>query len=453
LKKQKKDKIKIDMTQGNVIKILKDLTLPMVFGVLGMVIFNLADTYFVSRLGTNQVAALSFTFPVVLIINSLNQGIGIGTSAVISNFVGEKNQDKIKRVATDSLILGILFAVVSIIIGELTIDPLFRLLGADESTLPYIKEYMTIWYAGVPFVVIPMIGNNVIRALGDTKVPSMVMMISAMFNIVLDPIMIFGLGLFPALGVKGAALSTVISRALTLTVALYVLIKREKVISFKALKIKEMLDSWRQILFIGLPNAIAKMIIPIGNGIITSLIASYGTAAVAGYGIASRIEFFALVVISALSSIIPVYVGQNFGAQKYSRIKEGLKYSEIFSMIYGLVLYILLVVLSKPIAHLFTNDPVVIDVIVLYMRIVPIGYAFQGILLIINGALNAMKHPLKAALLNVVQMLIVYVPLAKITSSLWGTKGIFGSLVVSYALIGIVSHFIAGKEISKLNAI
>ncbi|MBN2853001.1 MAG: MATE family efflux transporter [Clostridia bacterium] len=441
---------KRDLTAGPVKNVIRDLTIPMIFGILGMVIFNLVDTFYVGKLGTVQMAALSFTFPVVLVVNSINLGLGIGASAVISKAVGENNKEKVTRLSTDSLTLGFLVAAVLALIGELTIHPLFISLGADNEVLPYINEYMRVWYAGVPFVVIPMIGNNAIRALGDTKTPSAVMMISALINMVLDPILIFGWGPFAAMGVKGAAVATVIARGITFMVALYVLTVREKVIEIKLIKIRLLLSSWGKILFIGMPNAIAKVIIPIGAGIITRIISSFGHDYVAAFGISTRIEYFSLAILSALAAIIPVYVGQNFGGKKMGRIKEGIKISTRFSMVYSVIVYGLLFFLARPLSHIFTEESHVSDLIVLYLRIVPLGYGFQGILLIINGALNALGKPIKAALLNVVQMLIIYVPLSVLFSNTYGMKGIFISLIISYLVTGILARLMFNKELSRI---
>ncbi|MCK8058476.1 MULTISPECIES: MATE family efflux transporter [unclassified Fusibacter] len=441
-----------DLTTGDIKQTLTTLTLPMIFGVLGIVAFNLADTYFVGKLGTSQMAALTFTFPVVLVFNSINHGIGIGASAIISRAVGEHDTEKVVRLSTDSLSLGVVFAIIAMTIGLTTIEPLFTLLGADQSVMPYIKEYMSIWYMGVPFIVIPMIGNNAIRALGDTKTPSIVMMVAAGANILLDPILIFGWGFIPASGVSGAATATVLARMITFAVSLYVLIIREKVISLKVIHYKELIDSWKKILYIGLPNAVSKVIMPIGLGIITGLVATFGTTVVAGYGIASRIEYFALTLVSALSSVIPVFVGQNFGAGKIDRIKKGILSSEKFSALSGIVTYALLFILAKPIAGLFTDQAQVTDTIVLYLRIVPIGYAFQGAIMIFSGALNALNRPIKAAMLNLVQMLLIYVPLALISSSYLGVIGIFVSLIVSYVIVGIGGHITLHKDIDRLSA-
>ncbi len=187
----------------------------MVLGMLGLIIFNLVDTYFVSLLGTTELVAISFTFPVVLVVNSIALGIGQGTASVVSRAAGAKDKTKLVRYATESLTLGVMVVLCFVLIGLLTIEPLFTALGADAQVMPYIKSYMEVWYLGMVFVVIPMVGNNSIRALGDTKSPSLVMVVAAVANSILDPMFIFGMGPIPAMGVRGAAIATVLSRCIT----------------------------------------------------------------------------------------------------------------------------------------------------------------------------------------------------------------------------------------------
>lgn len=431
---------KAQLTSGKVESLLLRLTIPMIFGMVGMVVFNLVDTYYVGRLGTNQLAALTFTFPVVLVINSLALGLGIGSSSVISKAVGEGDNHKIQRLATDSLILSILLVIVFITIGLLTIEPVFKLLGVKSEIMPFVKEYMRIWYFGVIFVVVPMVGNNVIRALGDTKTPGIIMMISAGINVILDPLLIFGVGPFPKLGIAGAAIATVIARALTFLAAAYVLVIREKIVTFEKAKISEIIDSWKQILFIGLPNALTRMVIPIASGVITSLIASYGTKAVAGFGVATRIEFFALALVSALSSVMGPFVGQNWGAREFERVKRSIKFSEKFSVISNFALFALLAIFAGQIGWIFNKDAEVIKNISIYLRIVPIAYGLQGIILISTSVLNVFKKPMHAALLTIIQMFIIYLPLAFLGSRLFGIIGIFTALAVSNLITGLIAH-------------
>ena len=216
-----------DLTKGDLKKQILMMTLPMVLGMLGMVAFNFADSLFVGRLGELELAAISFTFPVVMFVMSISQGLSMGIGSVVSRYIGEKNEKWVIKTSTYSIILAVIIVAFFALIGQLTIHPLFRALGATQEAMPLIKSYMRVWYFGVPVVVIPMAGNGIIRALGDTKVPSLVMTLAAGVNIILDPIFIFGWG-FAGLGIKGAAIATVISRSVTLVFALYILIKREK---------------------------------------------------------------------------------------------------------------------------------------------------------------------------------------------------------------------------------
>ena len=185
-----------NLTQGNVAGQLFSLTWPMLFGMLGMVIFNLVDTYFLGKLGVEPLAAIGFTFPVIMFLNGIAQGVGIGTSSLISRNVITADRNKMKTMASSALLLGLLLVVLFVAVGISTIRPLFTLLGAEGDVLDYIHDYMSVWYLGVPFVVLPMVGNNIVRATGDTFTPGMLMVASAVINTVLDPLLIFGYGPF-----------------------------------------------------------------------------------------------------------------------------------------------------------------------------------------------------------------------------------------------------------------
>jgi len=438
------------LIEGPVQKTLIRLTLPMVLGTLGMVIFNLSDTFFVGQLGTNQLAALSFTFPVVLAVSSLAMGLGIGASAVISRAIGEGNHYKVKRLTTDSLTLSLIFVGFFALFGLFTINPLFRLLGASGEVLSYISQYMTIWYLGVVFVVIPMVGNNAIRASGDTKTPGLIMVFAAFINIVLDPILIFGIGPFPRLEIAGAAIATVIARASTLILSLLVLTYREKMISFKLPEFRAVVESWKQVLYIGLPTAATRIVIPLGAGVILSIVATYGSEAVAGFGVATRIEFFALAVVMSLASVLGPFVGQNWGAGKFDRIKSGMKFSYKFSLIWGFFIFLILAILGGRIGSLFSDDPNVISVTSLYLLIIPIGYGLYGILVMTTSAMSVLKKPLHAAILTLTQTFLLYIPMAYIGSYFFGLWGVFVALAISYFIAGIISRFVLNKIVESL---
>jgi len=437
------------LIDGPIGKLLIKLTAPMIVGMLGMVAFNLVDTFFVGKLGVTQLAALSFTFPVILVVNSIALGVGMGASAIISRAIGEGDTYKVRRITTDSLMLAIVLVFIFVIIGLSTIGPLFKLLGATPQVLPYIKQYMGIWYFGMFFVLIPMVGNNAIRATGDTKTPSAIMVVAVIMNFIMDPMLIFGLGPFPALGIHGAAISTVIARFSASVAATWVLVRRDRMVTFERTPLREIFASWKAILFIGVPIAGARMILPISFGIITRLISAYGPKAVAGFGVASRIEFFALAVIRALSSVFGPFIGQNLGAKLFDRVKRGLQLAELFSLVWGFGSFIILFIFAKPIASIFSKDPVVIETIIKYLSIVPLGYGLQGVLLLCNVSLNVLQKPFHAAGLVTIQMFVLYIPLAYLGSHILQIQGTFIGITIAYCIAGVWAHFFTVNHIKK----
>ena len=233
---------------------------------------------------------------------------------------------------------------------------------------------MSIWYLAIIFLVIPMVGNNAIRATGDTRTPSFVMLFAVLINVILDPILIFGWGPIPRLELMGAALATAISRAMTLLVALYVLYYREQMITFVWPGWSALFGSWRRIMAIGLPAAATNMITPLSMGAITALVATFGPAAVAAFGVATRIDMFALTVIMALSSVLGPFIGQNWGAQRYDRVHTAVRQSQIFSFAWGILMLAVLGLFARPIAALFNEDLLVIETVALYLWLVPLSY-------------------------------------------------------------------------------
>jgi putative MATE family efflux protein len=437
------------LVEGPVGRMLINLTAPMIMGIVSIVAFNLVDTFFVGRLGTLELAALSYTFPVVLVLGSLAIGLGTGASAVISRAIGEGNEHKVKRLTTDSLILSVLIVAGFAVLGLLTIDRVFTMLGAPPDILPLIREYMRIWYIGSICVVVPMVGNSAIRAAGDTRTPGIIMMIAAAVNCIFDPLLIFGIGPFPRLEIAGAAIATVIARTTTLIVSLLVLTLREKMITLQIPSFNTFLSSLKRILFIGLPAAGTRIIIPIATGVITRLLSSYGPEVVAGYGVSSRIEFFSMTIVLALSTVLGPFIGQNWGAGKIDRVKMGIRYSEKFAMVWGVILFAVLALTARPFARIFNENPTVISTIVVYLRIVPLGFGLQGVLLVCVSAMNVLNKPLHAAAISILQMFALYIPLAYLMSQLFEVQGVYISLALAYGIVGVAGHYVLKRILVK----
>ncbi len=416
------------------------LALPMVAGILVINLFNIVDTWFIGQLGAEPLAAMAFTFPVTFVVTSMTMGIGVGASAVISRAIGEAHPERVRRLTTHALFLGVALVTAVSGIGLLTIEPLFTALGAEAGMMPLIEQYMRPIYFGLGFLVVPMIGNSAIRATGDTKTPSVIMMVAGGVNLVLDPLLIFGWGPFPRLELFGGALATVISWGLTFVAALYLLHRRERMLAVELPRPAAVWASWRAILYVGLPAAATFLLVPVANGILTRFVADHGPEAVAGYGVGGRVEALAMVAVYAIATGMAPFVGQNFGARHCGRIRQAVKLSVRFVLAWGVGMAALLALGGATIGGWFSDEAAVVEVTARYLLWVPLGYAGMGAAIVANTTFNALNLPLRSAAIVVIRLFVLALPLALIGESLYGLEGIFGGLALGNVLAGLVAY-------------
>ncbi|AUJ69125.1 MATE family efflux transporter [Pseudoalteromonas sp. NC201] len=440
-----------DILFGDIGATLKRMTIPMIFGMITLMMFNLVDTFFISMLGTEPLAAISFTFPVTFTVISLAIGLGIGTSAVIAKALGSNLLDEAKFDAAVAIIISAIFVSLLSILGFIFVDEIFILLGAGEAVMPFIHDYMSVWFIGSILLITPMIGNSVLRASGDTKTPSLVMGLGGLVNAVLDPILIFGFGPIDAMGVKGAAVASVLSWSLGVTIILYLLIVKKRLISLSA-KYTSFTNAAKKILTIGLPAAGANMLTPLAMAVMTALIASYGPEAVAAFGVGSRIESIASLVVLALSMTLPPFVSQNFGAKQYQRVSDAYTQTLKFVLAFQFAVYLLLVLSAYYISHTFGNEPAVVETIQLFIYIMPLGYGLQGVIILTNSSFNALHKPMNALILSVIRLFIFYVPIAYIGSQLAGLAGLFAGAALGNLFTAAIAYNWFKKVINEIAA-
>ncbi|WP_440906311.1 MATE family efflux transporter [Catenovulum sp. SX2] len=438
------------MLTGPIGKTLKDMTIPMVMGMIALMSFNLIDTFFISLLGTNELAAISFTFPVTFTVISLTIGLGIGTSAVIATTIGQQKHHLAKDQATTALIIAVILVAALSTLGWFIIEPLFSLLGSDENTQPFITAYMKIWYFSSVFLVIPMVGNAILRASGDTKTPSMIMALGGAINAVLDPILIFGLGDFNGWGIEGAAIASLVAWMIGACVMLYLLSHKRQLIDLAIPKPNEFIFATKSILKIGLPAAGANMLTPIAMSILTAIVAAYGHEAVAAFGVGSRIESIACMLVLAMSMTLPPFISQNLGAGQNERVQQAYKMSCRFVLAWQFGVFILLAICAPLIARAFAQETEVQQLIQLFIWIVPLGYGLQGIVILTNSSFNALHQPAIALKLSVLRLFVFYVPCAYVGGSLFGIWGLFIGCVVGNILMAVVSYLRFNQYFSKV---
>ncbi|RQW61315.1 MATE family efflux transporter [Vibrio viridaestus] len=418
--------------------VLRRMTIPMTLGMIAILMFNLVDTFFISLLGTEALAAVSYTFPITFGINCITMGIGVGLSIHIGKLLGQGDGHRAAIFATHGIILALLLVSVTSALGISCLTPLFSLLGAPAHLLPLINDYMFIWYLAIPLLVLPMTGNSAIRATGNTKTPAQIMVFSGFINGALDPLLIFGYGPFPELGIQGAAIASAISWLFGLLASLYVLTIKEKRLARPS--ISTVVSDWKAVLSVGTPAALSTAMNPISGAVLMTLLSTFGTSAVAAYGAAQRVESILLLVLMSLTSALTPFLAQNLGAKNYQRTFSGLFLSMRFAIIFQFFIFLMMVPISSPLAHLFSQEPTVKHLLWQYLIIVPISYGFQGIIMMLVSAMNAFHKPLQAFLWNFMRLFAFVLPGAWIGSSYLGIEGLFIGIAVGNIIGGILGY-------------
>ena len=440
---------KARLTEGPVGHHLVAMTAPVLLGIITMMGQALIDAWFLGRVGDRALAAHAFSFPILMIVTSVAIGLGAGTSSVVARAIGSGDHRRARRLATDSLLLSFLITAAVALLGVLTITPLFRLLGAPEDMIPLIRGFMIILYSGVPFVVVGMVGMASMRATGDTRLPSKLMIAGSILNVVLDPILIFGLGPVPAMGLNGAAMAALLARGAIFVGAVYLLHGRMNMLAFDKPDPGELRKSWKDILHVGLPAAGTNAVVPVGAAIIIAMIASYGPEAVAGFGVASRIESMTLVVFYAMSAIIGPFVGQNLSAGKESRILQALRLCTLFCVASGLLMAIVLAVLADFLPALFSSSTEVVSMASLFLWIAPISYGAYGMVMVMNASFNGLGRPMPAVGISAGRIVVLYLPLAFVGMYLFDAQGIFAAYAAANIVSGVVAYQWAKKTVRQ----
>lgn len=433
-----------DLTQGDVRSQLWRMTWPMLIAMLMMMTFNFVDAYFVSLLGTKELAAFSFTFPVTFTVISLMIGLGIGTSATVANSQGKGDSLLAKHQGGVAVAVSAILVILLCMLVYLLHDPIFLLIGAEESTLPLIANFMNTWLAGAVFVTFPMVGNAVLRANGNTRIPSIVMATSAAINVVLDPLFIFGLGPIPAMGLQGAALATVIAYA----VSSFIILKM-----FNDMEAVSWTSSWKcrwqatkTIFKIALPASGSNMLTPMAMAGMTAIVAQYGEAAVAAFGVGGRLESLVTLVILTLSMTLPPFISQNFAAGRHDRVRSAYRGTIKFIIAFQALVYLLLLLSAKLIGEAFGQDAEVAEIITMLVMILPIAYGAQGVVILSNSSLNALHKPMSALGLNLVRLFLMYLPLAFIGGKIGGLNGVFiGAAIANIGTAVIAWRFVTSQ--------
>lgn len=437
------------LTRGSIPGHLVSQTLPMIIGVAAIMSIGLVDAYFIGQLGSEQLAAISFIFPITIAMGSIGVGVMVGINSVVARALGEGDDAKASRRGTLGLIFAVATGLATGAILYLALDPLFRLMQAPDNLLPYIRTYMAPFALGFPLQMTIMGVNGVLRGQGEARRTSIVSITYAAANWALDPILITGAFGIGGLGIIGAAYATLIGWSCGIVMGFWLMRQAPLSIAFADLKNCNKREQMLAMIRVAVPAAFSNSINPIGLAVLTALIASEGEAAVAGFGAAGRIQSFAVVPLLGLSGSIGAIVGQNWGAHQPDRARQALKLAFAFCIGWGLLIAAVLAFNGGWFAGFFTDDPAVEAQFDRYLTIAAWGYAGFGLLIVSNGALNAVDRASNALAQSAARVFLVMLPVAWLLRGAWGADAIYAGELAANVIGGAVAAWIVWRALSR----
>jgi len=426
----------VDLTTGPVAGHLRKQGIPLAWGLVAIFSFEAVDLFFIGQLGDAPLAAIGFTLPVIWLVYGIGIGFEAGAASCISRAVGKKQHSLARRLTTDTAVLATLVALILCLVGLATIEPVFRILGATDALLPQISAYMSTWYWVAPLDTALWTCLASIRARGNALLESKIIIVSALLNLILDPIFIFGWFGFPRLEIQGAAVATLISVATMLLYTIWHLHSRLDVFASVIAPVKDILESWKHMLQIGIPAIVTNAIIPLSSAIVIAMVAGFGINAVAGYGIAMRLEPMALIPFYALSAVSSPFFGQNYGAQKFDRLYEARRIIMRFCLGFGLILAVFMSLIAQPLASVFSDSSEIQAVASSYIWIVSWSWGAYGIVMAVNAAFNGSGRPMPSVMISTARVVFIFLPLAFAGRWLFGLQGLFAASTIANILVG-----------------
>jgi len=428
---------------GSITKAIFKLSWPIMIGNTMHVFYNLADTFWVGKLGAESVAAISVGFPLVFLLISIGGGITIAGTTLVAQYTGANDRRSTNHVSGQILMFVTFLSIIFSMIGVIFNHKILELMGAPAAIIEEASQYLNIIFGGVTFMFLFFVFSALLRGYGDTKTPMRMMVASTLLNIFIDPFLIFGWSFFPRLGVAGAAYATVFSRAIVGFIGIYILFKGNKGISLMK---NDLIPDWnllKKIIKIGVPAAAEQTIIAFGMTILMGIVSNFGAMAVAAYGIGSRILSVVMMPIQGVSMATTTMVGQNLGAQKVDRAEKSTWISS--GVIMGLLTFLGLIVVfvPGPIISIFNNNNEVVKYGVEFLRIVGLSFGFLGVRIVIGGSFRGAGNTIAAMILASIALWGLRLPIAQYFSVNldWGTSGIWWGMFISNlvsAIIGVL---------------
>lgn len=441
---------RLDLGNDPVGPLLLRMSLPSMAAMLATSLYNIVDTFWIAKISPDAIAALTICFPIQMIFSAIGFGTGLGAGSFASRMFGKGDKIKAHRTAGQIIFLSIFFGLSTIFLGTIFYDSILTFFGATRAILPLSEKYLTIVVFGAPFLFFMMMSDNLFRAEGNPTVPMLVIMTSAILNVVLDPFLIFGWGPFPEMGIQGAALATVMSQFISILLSSYFLFSTH---SRYKLKWRYLLPEWsiiKAIYQVGFPSFIVNVAMSLVLTVYNQKLAAFGTLAVATLGLGFRINGILMMLIFGIGHGVMPIVGFSAGARNYKRLKDVVRFAVKFSACIAGVTCVLIEIFVHPILTAFTKDPGLLAIAAPALKIYISTQILVGPVIVWIHMFNGLGKGITSMILMLTRQLLFLIPLIFILPHFFDLNGVWMAQPIANVLVFFIVRSRAKRELRNL---
>ena len=426
---------------------LVKMTWPMLLGIISLMSFQLVDSVFIARLGIEPLAVVGFTIPIYQLFIGIQVGIGIATTALISQRLGAGRDEAAKELAGLIVLVGsIVFSILALLTWFLR-QPLLFALGATKELLPYVDAFWAVWLLSAFLGAFVYFGYSICRANGNTLIPGLGMVITSLANIALDPLFIFTL----EMGLVGSAVATFCSFFIGALIV-YPFTFKHGWIRFSHL-FDRANEKVREILSVALPAMTSQLLPAFSSMLATYLVAAHGTESVAAWGLGIRVEFFSIILVLAMTMSLPPMIGKYYGAKNFIEISSLLKLSIIIIVLWQLTLAFIVALFQDAISLALAGNAHIASILSLYILIIPFSYAFLGVCMLLVSASNAISRPMDGLNMSIARLFVCYLPCLYLGSIIGDLHGLMIGAAIGNILAGFMSLLMFRKAFYRAKQI
>ncbi|MCK8816095.1 MATE family efflux transporter [Natroniella sulfidigena] len=417
--------------EEKILKLLFKLSVPSIIGMSTQALYNVVDSIYVGRSSQEALSALSLAFPIQIVLIAIAVGTGVGTSSLISRLLGEGKESRANQVAEHTIFIILIYSVIIGLVGYFYSENLISLFTSEQILIDMGKRYIRIMLIGSVALFYPMIANNILRGEGNTFAPMLGLVVGGILNIIIDPFLIFGFGIFPELGIEGAAIASIFSKFVGGVVISFILFSPKTQIKFNFKDFEFDFKIIKEIYNVGLPAMIMQLLSSIMIAIMNIIVGSFSTTAVAVAGIYFRLQSFFFMPIFGLGQAYMPILGYNYGYQKPERMKKVIRYGLIVSSVFTGVGFIVFQLFSRELILLFNDTPELLEIGVVALQRISLAFPIIGPAIIASTTFQALGKGVPSLVISFLRQIILLLPIMYLLGQFYGLDVLWFAFPIS----------------------